>query len=365
LEWISESGAPAPTSVDSVGDELTAKEAARRLKTGEVLLWTGDYHNGLQLLKAIKRRLVRRTDGGAKTTAQQWAQERAQTSWRAEVLGRLVVRLEADGSVQLRRAPTTHQAVLWAWGEAQTPRLVALVTLMGALGAAGWRQAGLEVNGLAGKLTPHYGVFSPTRQVYVQLLDALGDVTGKRLLEVGCGTGVLSFVLLQRGLSHAVGTDIEPRAVVCATENAVSLGLSDRFQAVQSDLFVPGERFDLVLFNAPWMVGEPVTRLDMSIFDAGGTTLQRWLSGLPLSLTRGGEGALILSDLPERLGLRVDGALDQAIEAAGLRVTAKHPLAARHGRAKDRSDPLHLARSEEQITLYRLQPRAFQEETCQ
>jgi hypothetical protein len=71
------------------------------------------------------------------------------------------------------------------------------------------------------------------------------------------------------------------------------------------------------------MPGKPATRLDHAIFDEGAQTLKRWLNGLTAHLEPKGMGALILSDLPERLGLRAEGAVLQWIADAGLVVNAK------------------------------------------
>ncbi len=355
-EWITESAEPAPTEVAEVDDRMPAKVALRRMKAGEFLLWTGDFHNGRQLLRAVQKRLNLTPRDRATGLAERWREERDATSEKARILGRLIVALEVNGSVRLRRAPDTREAVRWAWGSSSERRLVALRTLNGALGAAGWRRHGMEVAGLDGKITPHYGVFSPTRQVYIELLDSLGEVRGKTLLDVGCGTGVLSFVLFQRGLRSAVGIDIEPRAVLCAQANAAARGLGDRFRVEEADLYGEEQRFDLVLFNAPWMPETPATRLDGAIFDDGGRTLHRWLEGLSTHLLPGGSGLLILSDLPERLGLRPEDELQLRIAEAGLEVVRKHALPAGHGRARNRRDPLHVARAAERIRLFQLQP---------
>ena len=357
MGWISESGEPCPPSVSVVEDHLVAREAAHRMRAGEYLLWEGDVRQGRRLLRAVAKRLAPRHRPLPESLAARWHQARRTTKERAEVLGRLLVCVEPDGTLALPRAPDTRQAVRWAWGVAEHPRLVSLKTLDGALGAAGWRRTGIEVEGLRGRITPHYGVFSPTRQAYVSLLDAMGDVTGLRLLDVGCGTGVLSFVLLQRGLKQAVGTDVEERAVACARDNAASLGLQRRFDAHQADLFLPGERFDRILFNAPWMPGLPATRLDKALFDEGGQTLIRWLSGLEDHLCPDGRAALIISDLPERIGLRDEGELLRWIADAGLKVRSTHETAARHGKAHDTTDPLHRARSTERVALFDLSPR--------
>ena len=122
-------------------------------------------------------------------------------------------------------------------------------------------------------------------------------------------------------------------------------------------MFLPGERFDRILFNAPWMPGRPATRLDQAIFDEGGQTLNRWLSGLRDHLSPEGSAALIVSDLRERIGLREEGELLRWISDAGLMVRSKSETAARHGKARKNEDPLYQARSTERVALFDLVPR--------
>lgn len=270
----------------------------------------------------------------------------------AEVLGRLLVVLEADDSLALRRAPDTRTAVQRAWGPADAPRLVGLRTLVGALGASGWTDKGIEVAGLPAPLVPRFGVFSPTRQAYLSLLDD-ADFTGLTVLDVGCGTGVLGLLALSRGASSVTATDLDPRAVQAATDNAVRMGWSDRFCAEQADVWVPG-RFDRVLFNPPWLPWKPRTRLDHAVFDPGGSVLQHWLTELVSHLAPGGEGWLLRSDLPELLGLSTPDELRHRFDRAGVQVASRHGVRASHGRARDPEDPLHVARSQESIVLWRL-----------
>jgi SAM-dependent methyltransferase len=352
--WISEAGDSRPTTVSPVDDSLRAMDALARIESGNTLLWTGDYHNGRQLLRAMERRIRTRSDGVERAPGVRWREERRQTSRRATLLAKVVVHVDADGALNLRRAPDTRQAVVWAWGRGTQGRLVSLRTLIGALGSAGWRRRGLEVAGLEGSLTPHYGVFSPTRQAYVSLLDELGDPSGRTALDVGCGTGILSFVLLQRGLVSATGTDVEPRAISCAQDNATRLGLEDRFHAVVADLFVE-DQFDWVIFNAPWMPEAPATRLDRAIFDPGGTTLERWIVGVSQYLRPRGQAVLIVSDLPERLELRDPATLGQLFSTAGLQVVREASRPAGHGRARDPLDALHVVRASERIRLFVLE----------
>ena len=350
--WITESDEPEPTGFREADDRLRAADALRHLDAGGAWWWRGDWHNGRQLLTALERRLDRRAGPLRGDLATRWRAQRAHTATVAETLGRVVVALDADGRLDLPRAPDTREAVALAWPDRiGAPARVGLRTLVGALGAAGWTRAGVAVPGLEGRLIPRFGVFSPTRAAYVTLLASLPDVAGRTVLDVGCGTGVLGFVLLQRGAARVVATDLDPRAVACARDNAAALGLADRWEAREGDLFAGAPPAELVVFNPPWLPEAPRTRLDRAIFDPDGQVFARFLTALPGHVRPGGRAALLLSDLPERLGLRAEGAVDAAIAAAGLRLVARHDSPATHGRARDTTDPLAEARSKEAISL--------------
>lgn len=73
---------------------------------------------------------------------------------------------------------------------------------------------------------------------------------GERVLDAGCGTGILAFAVLKLGAGSALGFDIDPWAATNATENALLNGLADRFEVREGSLeVVPPEPFDLVLAN--------------------------------------------------------------------------------------------------------------------
>jgi 16S rRNA G966 N2-methylase RsmD len=83
---------------------------------------------------------------------------------------------------------------------------------------------------------------------------------GKRVLEIGCGSGVQSVTMAMRGACHVVSTDISAWAMRSCVQNVRRLGLQKRFSLRQGDLFQPiqrGETFDVVLFNHPFFRGRP------------------------------------------------------------------------------------------------------------
>ncbi|MBX7098011.1 MAG: class I SAM-dependent methyltransferase [Myxococcaceae bacterium] len=356
VTWRSESDDPAPAKVSAVDDRLRADDAVRRVRRGEYLRYEGDFHNAKQLLQAMGRRLE--TPSRAKSALEAFREERQSRLLEHQTLSRVLVALDADYRLALSRAPDVAVACREVWGESPGGEtLVPLKTLLGMLGAAQWRQKGLTVPGLKGLLRPHYGVFAPTRTEYVDLLKQVPAARLKdaRVFDVGTGTGVLSFVLLQRGAKSAVGTDVDARAVACATDNAEALGLADRFTALERDLYPEGQA-DLVVCNPPWIPETPKNRVDRAVYDEDAGMLRRFLEGLPAHLAPGGEGLLIISDLPELLGLRPASWLPEQLAAAKLQVGWKHSLGAYHQKAKVRVDQLHSTRAKEVTTLYGLRP---------
>ncbi|HEU4384587.1 MAG TPA: methyltransferase [Anaeromyxobacteraceae bacterium] len=356
--WLA-SAAPAPSRVGLAGDGTSAEAALRRLRSGESLLYQGDWRNARQLLAALGRRLARRAArpaGSRPDLARLWEAERARRLLEHQVLSGLLVPLEPDLGVPLARAPDLREALLGALGAPPgRPGLLPLREVLGMVGAHEWRRTGVFVPALSGRVHPHWGVFAPVRGDHVDLLARALEsfpAQGRIAFDVGTGTGVLA-VLLARAGARVVATDAEPRAVACALENAERLGVQGRVEVIRADLFPPG-RADLVVMNPPWIPGEAHTPLERAVYDPGGRTLQRFLEGLTGHLLPGGEGWLLISDLAEHLGLRPPGALRAAIARAGLGVRASLEARPSHPRARDSGDPLHLARSREKTLLYRL-----------
>lgn len=356
FRWRSESDEPGPTQLSEVDDRLTADAALKRVRAGEYLLYTGDFQNARQLLGAMSRRLPHPRTNPAKLLEVFRAERRAR-AMEHDTLSRIVVALDASYKLSLARAPDVFEACRQVWGAPDAARtVVPLKTLQGMLGAAEWRKKGLEVPGLRGTLVPHYGVYVPTRTDYVELLSGVKELAGKTVFDVGTGTGVLGFIMLQRGAASVVATDVDERAVACANENAKRLALAAKFTAKQGNLFPEG-RADVVVCNPPWIPEPPKNRVDRAVFDEDSTFLTEFLKGLPAHLNVGGEGLLILSDLAVLLGLREAGWLEAQFEAAGLTVKWTRSKGAKHSKSKDKSDALHEARSKEQTTIYALTPR--------
>ena len=378
--WRSERGAPPPKRVMLADDTTTADTAYRAACEGTGLLWRGDFQNARQLLQALSRRIdktpLRKQRKGVKDKAIEAGtpaapqanafhlhrQARAQ---RARVLGMLLIPVKADYSIALRRAPDVREAFTEAWGTAEAggDSVVSLRELLGMTSAHEWRRVGVEVAALGdapnNRIFPHYGVFSPVRGEYVRLVATAHlpkAPTGQSSIvafDIGTGTGVLSAVLVRRGVGQVVATDTDPRALACAQDNLAKLGVADQVQLVNTDLFPPG-RASLVVCNPPWLPARPSSPIEHAVFDEGSHMLMGFLKGLAAHLAPKGEGWLILSDFAEHLGLRTRAELLTAFEQNGLKVVSRIDAKPLHPKAQDATDALHAARAAEVTSLWRL-----------
>ena len=356
--WRCEAGVAPPARMQAVRDTLTAAAAYRLASEGTGLLWRSDFHNARQLLQAMARRAARKPRKSAASPADAFNLHRQAQGQRARVLGSLLIELKPDYGIALPRAPDLRQACREAWGPPDGQASVAsLRELLGLVGAHEWRKKGLEVPALGApphnRIHPHYGVFSPVRGEYLDLIAAAPLPSTELAFDVGTGTGVIAAILARRGVQRVVATDLDPRALACARDNIERLGLQQRIELVQADLFPPG-RAPLVVCNPPWLPARPSSPLEHAIYDENSRMLRGFLQGLAQHLAAGGEGWLVLSDLAEQLGLRTREQLLALIQDSALRVVARSDIKPRHPKAADESDPLHAARAGEITSLWRL-----------
>jgi SAM-dependent methyltransferase len=352
----------------AVDDTLNADQAYRLASEGTRLLWQGDFHNAKQLMQAMARRIdqsaKRRSKKpspapeGLHPAAHAFHLHRQAQAHRARILGSIVLSMAGDYSLALRRAPNVQQACTEAWGPAKGQDVqIALRELLGVIGSHEWRKKGVEIPALGAppnnRIHPYYGVFSPVRGEYIDLV-AQARLPSKALaFDIGVGTGVLSAVLAKRGVQHVVATDQDPQALACAQDNLQRLGLSSQVSLQQTDLF-PADVAPLIVCNPPWVPARPSSLIEHAVYDEGSAMLKGFLSGLRAHLAPDGEGWLILSDLAEHLHLRSREELLQWINDGGLRVMERLDIRPRHAKATDTNDPLHKARAAEITSLWRL-----------
>lgn len=152
------------------------------------------------------------------------------------------------------------------------------------------------VEGVPILVTP--SVFNPrllrTGAYFAAHIDAGVVMAGAEVLDMGTGSGVCA-VFAARFARRVVAVDINGAAVRCATLNALLNHSEQRIEVRHGDLFAPvaGERFDLILFNPPFLRGTP--RDDRDRAWRSTDVAERFAAGLAAHLKPGGCALVLLS----------------------------------------------------------------------
>lgn len=130
---------------------------------------------------------------------------------------------------------------------------------------------------------------------FAEYLDTMEIPRHWSVLDLGTGSGVCA-VFAARRAGRVVAVDITEASVRCATANAWLNGVADRMQVRHGDLFEPvaGERFDLVVFNPPWVRGAPAAD-DFDRAWRSADLAPRFAAGLAAHLKPGGHALIQLS----------------------------------------------------------------------
>lgn len=134
-----------------------------------------------------------------------------------------------------------------------------------------------------------------------------------RILDLGCGYGVIGLAVAVAVPGAVVtGVDVNERAVLLAQENAVALGVAERYAAATPDHVDPGATYDEIWSNPPIRIGKdalhallltwlprlaPGGRAVMVVGkNLGADSLQRWLGeqGWPTERIASAKGFRVL-----------------------------------------------------------------------
>ena len=115
----------------------------------------------------------------------------------------------------------------------------------------------------------------PTTALCLAWLDG-ATLEGRRVLDVGCGSGVLAVAALRLGAASALAVDIDPQALIATAQNALRNGVEARLEVRAAEPAWSGD-FEVVLAN---ILAEPLVALAPRL--AAATRRGGWLvlSGL-------------------------------------------------------------------------------------
>jgi len=88
----------------------------------------------------------------------------------------------------------------------------------------------------------------PTTQLCLRALEQL-NVDNQTILDFGCGSGVLAIAGLAMGGQHAIGVDLDPRALTASHENAALNDVEENLTVMTPEEIDPDSQFDIVIAN--------------------------------------------------------------------------------------------------------------------
>ena len=117
---------------------------------------------------------------------------------------------------------------------------------------------------------------------------------GSKVLDLGTGSGV-GAIVAAAWAEHVVAIDINPVAVRCARINVLLNEMEGRVEVREGDLYAPlqDEQFDVVLFNPPYLPGQPQDDLERAF--RANHIADRFADGLARHFRPGGYALMVLS----------------------------------------------------------------------
>lgn len=246
-----------------------------------------------------------------------------------EALSRLTLRAFGDWVRSVEPPQHIPHLPLLTGATAADEYLVSLEELLDGLRA---QQILHPVEALGASLVVHKNVLVPRSQPLIHLMrQAMEAAAGElpaapAVLDMGCGSGVCALLAAR----------VWPEAAVTATDHLAEAAATTRINverlegqglirpgAVQvaepGDLFAPvgASRFDLIIFNAPWVAAPVRNRAETALNDAGQATVRRFLREAAEHLNPGGQ---VILGYANHSGEKAMANLDRFIGEAGLRV---------------------------------------------
>ncbi|WP_165733343.1 methyltransferase [Polaribacter sp. 20A6] len=224
------------------------RETLYAMREGQSVLITEFYSNGMLLLKELQKHLKIRLPN--KTIKEQHA-------FRAEyhkLSNQILLQIKNQKLVVDKAPKIGWFAKLFA----NKNNFLLTFPEVQRLNSA-WQKynKGIKVPVLRNKVHPYLGTYFPTRFDHLTLFDNwLKRYEGpkKSAIDVGIGSGVLSFQMVQHGFQKVFGTDTNPNAIFGLKEFMGETKLSRKVELDYGNLFGKWEKeTELIVFNPPWL----------------------------------------------------------------------------------------------------------------
>lgn len=227
---------------------MDPQEAVEALLEGYHVLIVDFYSSGLSVLNELKNHLSN------KQSKLSFKQQRDFRSQFRELSHRILL-MVSEHRISVKKAPEI------GWFKILYPELSEFLLpfpqVQGLNSAWQWYEKGISIPVLDRKIHPWFGTYFPTRFEHLKLFDAwLKQYKGekKSAFDIGIGSGVLSFQLLEHEFEKVYGTDSNPNAIIGLSEYLNNSKLETKIELIYGDLFSDcNTKTELIVFNPPWL----------------------------------------------------------------------------------------------------------------
>lgn len=310
----------------------------RLIKEGKTVVMIGDFRYIKGILKYLdrnQRELVdldelrsRHKDRSIQMIENKFERSRIRQTLTKEALYRLMVVAHGEVLQNVTQSPDLTDLLSWLENDTDLSNTNFLLPVRKALRIASdvkRKKEGLYIKALNAKISIFPHVYVPFDGSVVDMIaENLNVDENTRVLDLGTGTGVLALVAAYNGSRNITATDINPQAVKNAKFNAEKLGFDDRIDVRKNaDLFdaVRGEKFDVIIFNAPWIYGDPRTTYDTAVYDKDFSVITRFFQSVADQLSDSGVIMLEYSNFSELTGHGAIGNLNRLIDENGFEIS--------------------------------------------
>ncbi len=140
-------------------------------------------------------------------------------------------------------------------------------------------------------------VYEPSEDSFLLADVALSEIKGyEKILELGCGSGLISAVIKKNTKASIIGIDINPYAAKCTRKNGVDVIRGDLLNCIKG-------HFDLIIFNPPYLPTDDEERVNgwLNVALDGGydgrKVIYRFLADSGKCLMSGGKILMLVSSL--------------------------------------------------------------------
>jgi len=300
-----------------VNRDTPPRQAAARLRDGELLMVTDFYSTGAEILAQLQSLLPTPPEKASYALRQAARRTHRKASLRllAPIAEHRLALPDARPIGFLQELyPELRRFVL---PFAQVQELY---------GAWGRYQTGVHLAVLGYRVHPFYGTYVPTRVSHLELFGTwLSQYQGPRTraVDVGTGCGVLALMLCKAGFERVLATDNNPNAVESVAREMQRRPSTTPIDLAHGDLLCEDSTpAELIVFNPPWTRGKAEGLLDRSLsFDDG--LFERFFDQACARLTPSGRIVMLFSNVMQLVQPELPHPILTEIERGRLQLVQK------------------------------------------